>query len=307
MEKLIECVMNVSEGRDRQKLETIASQIDDVSNAFLLDCAVDAAHNRAVLSFIGTPESVLGAAFAAVQVAVRLIDLRIHRGVHPRIGAVDVVPFTPLRGVSMAECVDVAARLGQRIATRLGVPVYLYGEAARIRNRRDLSRVREGEFERLEELIRVDPARSPDFGEDRLHPTAGAAAVGARGLLIAYNVYLKTADVTLSQKVAARIRGAGSGLESVRALGFYIDHKGLAQVSMNVTDYQKASLSEVLQRVQQEALLLQTDVHSSEIVGLVPRCALVSGSPEFLKLEGFHSGQILEYRIEQVLKSACTD
>ena len=299
--------MNVSEGRDHRKLETITSQIDDVSDAFLLDCAADAAHHRAVLSFIGTPESILKAAFAALQVAVRLIDLRNHRGVHPRIGAVDVIPFTPLLGVSMAECVDVAERLGQRIATKLEVPVYLYGEAARSRDRRDLSWLRQGEYESLEKRIGVDPARSPDYGENRLHPTAGATAVGARGLLIAYNVYLKTANVRLAQKIAASVRESGGGLEGVRALGFYIDHKGLAQVSMNLTDYQKTSLSEVLERVQQEALLLQTDVHSSEIVGLVPRGALVSAPPESLKLEGFHSGQILEGRIEQVLKSASTN
>lgn len=303
MQEIVECVMNVSEGRDAAKLEAIAAEIEALPSAFLLSCAADPDHHRSVLSFIGTPASILEAAFGAVKKAVQLIDLRTHRGVHPRIGAVDVIPFVPIRGISMQECEAIARRLGKRIAQELQVPVYLYGEAATRPERRDLSVIRKGQFEGLVQEIKVNRAKKPDFGPNSLHPTAGATMIGARRPLIAYNICLNTSDDVVARKIAARIRESGGGIPGVKALGFYIDSKGLSQVSMNVTEYHETSLLKIFKRVGEEARRFQTEVVCSEIVGLVPQGALRKVMIRTLKLENFHSSQILEKRIAEVLGS----
>ncbi|MCH8319536.1 MAG: glutamate formimidoyltransferase [Acidobacteria bacterium] len=304
MQQIVECVMNVSEGRDTLKLETIAQKIEAVPSAFLLDHSADPDHHRTVFSFIGTPASIFAASFAAVKKAVQLIDMREHQGVHPRIGAVDVVPFVPVQNVSMKECVAVAHRLGKKISQTLQIPVYFYSEAALRPDRKHLSTIRKNQFEGLHEQIKSDPRRKPDLGPDCLHPTAGATVIGARQPLIAFNIYLNTSDVGRARKIAGLIRESGGGLAGVKALGFYIERKGLAQVSMNVTHYRKTSLLKIFKKVQKEARRLQTEPVWSEIIGLVPQDAINPRTIRTLHLENFHSGQILENRIAEVMNNA---
>jgi glutamate formiminotransferase len=301
MQQIVECVMNISEGRNAAKLEAIAQEIETAPNTFLLDDSADPDHNRTVLSFIGTPSSIFDATFAAVKRAVQLIDMREHQGVHPRIGAVDVIPFVPVQNVSIKECVAVAHRLGKKISQDLRIPVYLYAEAALHPDRKHLSLIRKGQFEGLKEQIKLDPKRKPDFGPDCLHPTAGATAIGARQPLIAFNIYLNTSDVAQAREIAGLVRESGGGLPGVKALGFYIERKGLAQVSMNVTDCRRTPLLKIFKRVQKEARRLQTEPVSSEIIGLVPEGAIDQRTVAALQLENFHPGQILENRIRALI------
>ncbi len=304
MQQIVECVMNVSEGRDTLKLETIARKIEAVPSALLLEHSADPDHHRTIFSFIGTPSSIFAASFAAVKKAGQLIDMRKHQGVHPRIGAVDVVPFIPVQNVSMKECVAVAHRLGKKISQTLQIPVYFYAEAALRADREHLSAIRKDQFEGLDEQIKSDPRRKPDLGPGCLHPTAGATAIGARQPLIAFNIYLNTADVGQARKIAGLIRESGGGLAGVKALGFYIERKGLAQVSMNVTHYRKTSLLKIFKKVQKEARRLQTEPVWSEIIGLVPRDTINPRTIKILHLKNFHSGQILENRIAEVMNHA---
>ena len=304
MQQIVECVMNVSEGRDAVKLEAIAQKIETAPSTFLLDYSADPDHHRTVFSFIGTPSSIFDAAFAAVRKAVQLIDMREHRGVHPRIGAVDVIPFVPVRKVSMEECVTVAHQLGEKVSQALQIPVYFYAEAALSPDREHLSIIRKDQFEGLKERIKSDPRRKPDLGPDCLHPTAGATAIGARQPLIAFNIYLNTPDVGPAQEIAGLIRASGGGLPGVKALGFYIERKGLTQVSMNVTHYRKTSLLKIFKRVQQEARRLLTEPVSSEIIGLIPQEAINPRTVKTLHLESFHPGQILENRIAEMTNHA---
>ena len=289
--------MNVSEGRDALTLESIARKIETIPGVFLLELSADPDHHRSLFSFIGTPSSIFAASFAAVKEAGQLIDMRDHQGVHPRIGAVDVVPFVPVQNVSMKECVAVAHRLGKKISQTLQIPVYFYAEAALRPDREYLSVIRKDQFEGLDEQIKSDPRRKPDLGPGCLHPTAGATAIGARQTLIAFNIYLNTSDVGQAQKIAGLIRESGGGLVGVKALGFYIERKGLAQVSMNVTLYHKTSLLKIFKKVQKEARRLQAEPVWSEIIGLVPQDAINPRTIRTLHLENFHSGQILENRI----------
>ena len=304
MQQIVECVMNVSEGRDTLKLETIARKIEAVPSAFLLDHSADPDHHRTVFSFIGTPSSIFDASFAAVKKAGQLIDMREHQGVHPRIGSVDVVPFVPVQNVSMKECVAVAHRLGKKISQTLQIPVYFYAEAALSPDREHLSGIRKDQFEGLHLRIKSDPRRKPDLGPGCLHPTAGATAIGARQPLIAFNIYLNTSDVGQAREIAGLIRESGGGLAGVKALGFYIERKGLVQVSMNVTHYRKTSLLTIFKKVQKEARRLQTEPVWSEIVGLVPQDAINPRTIRILHLKNFHSGQILENRIADVMNHA---
>ncbi len=241
MKRIIECVMNVSEGRDDMKLKAIAEQIEKISDTFLLDYSADSAHHRTVFTFIGTPDSISEVTFKVVKKAMQLIDLREHKGVHPRIGAVDVIPFIPIRGVNIKDCVRIAHDLGRRIASDLEVPVYFYGEAATHIGRRELSPIRKGEFEGLSQRVIFDSTRKPDFGSNLLHCSAGAIAIGVRNALIAYNIFLNTSDVEVAKKIAIHIRESSGGLVGVKALGFYIGYKDLAQVSMHDSNYQHTS------------------------------------------------------------------
>ena len=306
MTQTVESVMNVSEGRDLSRLQKIAQSIQAVPDAFLLDCHADADHHRSVFSAIGTPASVAEAALAAVEAAVGLIDLRKHKGVHPRIGAVDVLPFVPIRDVSMEECICIAHETGREIARRWEIPVYFYGEAALTPSRRSLAEIRRGQFEGLSKEILENPRRRPDCGPSRLHPTAGAIAVGARIPLIAFNIYLDVPDPDPARQIAFRVREGGGGLPGIRALGLYLERRQGAQVSMNVTDYRTAGLVDVFNRVREEARRLGCDVASSEIVGLVPQDALPEDTVEHIHLEGFAASKVLENRIAAALDHKCS-
>ena len=295
--EIVECVPNFSEGRRKEVVDAIAAAISSVKGTKLLDVEMDANHNRAVVSFIGDRKAVAEAAFLGARKAVELIDLNVHRGEHPRIGALDVCPLIPISGVTMEDCVAVARALGERIARELKVPVYLYEEAATRPDRRALPNIRKGEFEGLREEVRTNPDRAPDFGPPELHPTAGASVVGARPPLIAYNVNLGTADVKVAKAIAKLVREKDGGLPAVRALGFELKDRGLVQVSMNLVNYKVTSVVAAFDTVSRHAAERHVPVVASEIVGLVPEEALPPNPVERLRLENFHSDQIFENRL----------
>ncbi len=297
MDEIIECVPNVSEGRRKEVLDQLADAVAAVPGVKMLDIDADPAHNRAVLTFVGTGAAVAEAAFVLAAVAAKLIDLKHHKGEHPRMGATDVVPFVPVRGATMADCVAIARGVGERIGRELSIPVFLYAEAATRSERRNLPDVRRGEFEGLRELIGKDPSKTPDFGPNRIHPTAGATAVGARPFLIAYNVNLSTRDLVVAREIASKVREKDGGLPAVRALGFDLSDRGLVQVSMNLVDFSKTPPAAAFAAVAKEALARGVAVHGSEIVGLVPLNALPANAVQNLKLEGFSSEQILEIKV----------
>ena len=294
--QLIECVPNFSEGRRPEIVDEIAGAIISVPGIRVLDRSSDASHNRSVITFVGAPAAAKRAAFAAVQKASELIDMEKHHGEHPRIGAADVVPFIPISGVTMEECVMLARELGLEIGEKLGIPVYLYEEAALSEDRRNLAAVRRGEYEGLKEAI-SEPGRRPDFGPPRLHPAAGAVALGARPPLIAYNINLDCSDVTIARKIARSIRGSGGGYPSIKALGVLIEETDTAQVTINVCNYRLVSLARVFETVKSEAARYGVGISSSEIVGLLPMEALLDAAAFYLRLHDFHPGQVLEKRL----------
>jgi len=300
-EKLVECVPNFSEGRREEVVEAIVAALIAVPGVVLLDREMDADHNRCVITLAGAPEAVLDGAFHGIREAVRRIDLTRHRGEHPRMGAADVVPFVPLRGATMEECVALAERLGRRVGEELDVPVYLYERAARRPERRDLAAVRKGEFEGLREEIGREPSRDPDFGPRRIHPTAGAVAIGARPFLVAYNVNLATGDLKVAKDIAAKVREKGGGLRSVKALGFELRERGLVQVSMNLTDCTVNGMGEAWAAVARLAAEAGVGVVESEIVGLVPQEAVDRAAAAGLRIRGFDRGLIVENRLAERL------
>jgi glutamate formiminotransferase/formiminotetrahydrofolate cyclodeaminase len=295
--KLVECVPNFSEGRRKEIVEEIVNEIRSVEGTKLLDMEMDSDHNRSVVTFVGGPEACVEAAFLAVKKARDLIDLNVHRGEHPRMGATDVVPFVPLEDITVQECVGLAERLGERIANELGIPVFLYEEAARRPERRNLATVRKGQFEGLRETVRTDPDRAPDFGDPELHATAGATAVGVRKVLVAYNVNLGTSDINVAKRIAKSVRARGGGLTNVKALGFELKERGIVQVSMNLTDYEKSSIFEAYELVKLYADRYGVPVIGSEIVGLVPEKALIDVTNFYLKLENFKLDQVIETKL----------
>lgn len=304
MERIIECVMNVSEGRDLSRLGAIEAAIETVPGARLLHRTADPDHHRAVLTLAGGPTAVTEAAYAAIRKAAQLIDLRLHRGVHPRIGAADVVPLVPLRGVTLDECAELARRLGQRVADRLRIPVYLYEAAALRPDRKSLPEIRNLGFERLREEIAANPFRVPDYGPSRLHSTGGAVVIGARPILIAFNMYLAPPDLGVAREVARLLREKEGGLPGVRSLAFRLEGPGEVQISVNLVDYRSTSLREVFDRAAVEAGRRSCTVVRSQIVGLVPADALGEGDVEHLRLEGFHAGLILEHRLREAFEPA---
>ena len=253
MNRLIECVPNFSEGRDLAKVDALVDAMSGVPGAWILDRTSDADHNRSVITLAGNPEAVAEAAIRGAGKAAELIDMTHQTGVHPRIGATDVIPFVPLEGVSMEECVALARHVGQELWDRYRIPVYFYEAAATRPERVKLENVRKGQFEGLREDALRDPDRSPDIGEPRLHPTAGATAVGARKLLIAYNIYLNTSDVSVAREIARAIRSSSGGLPHVKAIGVEMKTRGLAQVSINLTDFELTPLHRVFEMVKREA------------------------------------------------------
>lgn len=297
MDRLIECVPNFSEGRRPEVVEQICARIRAVPGVRLLDQEMDASHNRAVVTFVGPPEAVAEAAFRAAQAAAALIDMREHRGAHPRIGATDVIPFVPVRGVTMEECVAVARAVGARLGNELGIPVYLYEEAAMRPERRNLADVRRGEYEGLAAEVATNPARAPDFGPAVLGP-AGATAVGARPFLIAYNVYLGTADLEVANAIARAVRHQSGGLRYVKALGVAVDRPGQVQVSMNLTDYRRTPIHRVMALIRDMAAHYGVPVLESEIVGLTPVEALVDVARYELQLRRMTPEQVLENRLQ---------
>ena len=297
MAEIVECVPNFSEGRRKEVVDAIASAIASVRGVRLLDQEMDANHNRCVLTFIGDRTSVVEGALAGARKAVELIDMNHHQGEHPRIGALDVLPFVPVAGVTMDDCVRIARVAGQRIASELGVPVYLYEAAATRPDRKDLPNIRRGEYEGLKAEIGTDPERKPDFGEARMHPTAGATVVGARPILIAYNVNLATKDVRVAKRIAKAIRESDGGLPAVRAKGFELADRGLVQVSMNLIDYRTTSPLRVFEEIRRLAAAEGVSIAESEVVGLLPLEPLLEGATAQFKLANFHRSQILETRL----------
>lgn len=296
MGKIVQCVPNFSEGRRVEVIDKIIGAIKSVPGVKLLDYSYEQSHNRSVVTFIGAPEPVLEAAFQGAKQAAGLIDMARHSGEHPRMGAADVIPFIPVLGVSMEECIELAKKLGRRLAGELNIPVYLYEEAAARPERKNLSAVRRGQYEGLLTAIK-EPGREPDFGPARVHPQAGVTAVGARPPLIAFNINLDTADVAIAKKIARAIRGSSGGFPSVKALGIMIEETGKAQVTINVCNYRQVPLHRVFELVKREASRYGAAVTGSEIIGLTPLDALVDAAEFYLQLCGFDRGQVLEKRL----------
>jgi len=297
--RLVECVPNFSEGRRPEVLDEIVGAMTAVEGVRLLDREMDADHNRAVVTIIGDPDVVLEGVFKGIEKARDLIDLTKHEGEHPRMGATDVCPFVPVSEVTMDECVELAKKLGERVGSELDIPVFLYEAAATRPTRQNLAKVRKGQFEGLRDEIGTNPAKEPDFGPNRIHPTAGAIAIGAREFLVAFNINLGTDDIKIAKRIAKSIRHAGGGLRYVKAMGFEIKDRGIVQVSMNMVHYKGTPLFRVFELVKSEAERYGVPVIGSEIVGLVPLDALVDCADFFLRLENFDRDLILENRLSE--------
>jgi glutamate formiminotransferase len=300
-DRIVECVPNLSEGRSTAVVDQLVEAIEAVDGALVLGTHVDADHNRSVITFVAQPGSVVDAAVSVVARAAKLIDLRKHAGVHPRMGACDVLPFVPVRGITVEECVQLAHQAGARIANELEIPVYFYESAALRPERVNLADVRRGGFELLRAQITL-PERAPDVGPAKIHESAGACIVGVRPFLIAYNVNLKTNDIRVAKRIARAVRGRDGGIPHLKALGFELSSRGIVQVSMNLTSYEHTNLHHAFEAVRREADRLGVEVLSSEIVGLVPQAALDSDTAEALKIENYSAELILENRIASAIE-----
>jgi glutamate formiminotransferase len=297
--KLVECVPNFSEGRRPEVLDAILGEMTAVDGVRLLDSEMDADHNRAVVTIVGEPEAVLEGVFRGMAKAKELIDLTTHEGEHPRMGATDVVPFVPVKGVTMDDCVELARQLGERVGRELEIPVFLYESAARRPERQNLAKVRKGQFEGLRDEIGTNPEREPDFGPNRIHPTAGVTAIGARPFLVAYNINLGTTDLSVAKAIAKAIRHSSGGLRHVKAMGFAIKDRNIVQVSINMVNFKGTPLFRVFEMVRSEAERYGVPVIGSEVVGLVPVDALVDCAEFYLRLEDFQRDQVLENRLSE--------
>ena len=295
---LVECVPNISEGRDLARIDAIVSAVRAVPGVLFLHRTSDRDHNRTVLTFAGPPQAVSEAAFQAVSKSAQLIDLNQHRGVHPRLGALDVLPFVPLAGVSMKDCVDLARSTGARIWNELSLPVYFYEEAAIRSDRMKLEDVRRGQFEGISQAAMEDPAKKPDLGGPQLHKTAGAVIVGARKILVAFNINLDSNDLTVAKNIAKRIRASGGGYPGVKALGLSLPSQNCVQVSMNITDFKSVPVHVVVAAVERLAAEQGVTIRNSELIGLLPRKAVELAAAASLKLSDFESARILENQID---------
>lgn len=303
MPTIVECIPNFSEGRDAATIEALTAAVRSVPGVGLLDRTSDPDHHRSVLTFAGEPDAVCEAAFQAIRVATERIDLRRHEGVHPRIGATDVVPFVPLQGATMEDCVQLAHRLGERVGTELQIPVFLYEQAARHPDRARLESVRRGGLPGLRARMAADQNWQPDLGPSRLHETAGAIVIGARAPLIAFNVNLRTADLTIAKAIAKTVRQSSGGLACVKALGLPLAIRSLVQVSMNLTDYRVTSMATAFLAVKTEAAKFGVDIAGSELIGLVPQAALDQAAAAFLQLERFDPSSTLETKLLAALSA----
>jgi glutamate formiminotransferase len=300
MPGLIECVPNFSEGRRPEVVEEIVRAIGQIDGVTVLDHSSDETHNRSVVTFAGSADAVVKAATAGVGRALELIDMEQHTGAHPRIGSVDVIPFVPLGGTRIEECVDLARRFGEQIATRFDLPVYLYGEAAIRPDRRRLADVRRGQYEAIRDEIATNPDRAPDFGPSRTHPRGGAVAVGARKPLIAFNINLTTDDVGVARMIATTIRESSGGMPAVQAMGVLLENPGqpsMAQVSMNLVDWERTGIAAVVREVRRLAREAGADIDHCELIGLAPTGALLEVAADALRLRDFSPDQALELRL----------
>ena len=298
--QLIECVPNFSEGRRSEVIEAIVAPFRQRPGCFLLDYRADRDHNRLVVSLVGEPAPVQEALLEAAKAAIGHIDLTQHRGGHPRMGAVDVIPFVPLWNLTMERCVELVRSFGRRYYEETGVPVYFYEEAARRPERRGLEVIRRGQFEALKEEI-TRPERHPDVGEPRLHPSAGATVIGARRFLVAFNVNLGTGDLEVARRIARAVRASSGGLCHVKGIGVALKERGLVQVSLNIVDYEKNALYRVLELIRMEAKRWGVEVVESEVYGMVPAAALLESASYYLRLAGFDPSQVIELRLLELL------
>jgi glutamate formiminotransferase len=297
MVEIVECVPNFSEGRRPEVVEALRASIASVPGVRVLDVESDRDHNRSVITFVGDRRAVAEGALAGARAAVERIDMNRHEGAHPRVGALDVLPFVPITGVTMEDCTELARSVGKRIAEELGVPVYLYERAATRPERRALPDVRQGGYEGLREAIERDPERRPDFGPQRLHSTAGATIVGARPVLIAWNVNLKSSDEGLARRIARTIRERDGGLPAVRAKGFALRERGIVQVSMNMLDYTVTSLARAYDAIEAEASKAGVEILESEMIGLVPLEAVLDATRARFQFANLRREQVLEVRL----------
>jgi len=299
LREIVECVPNFSTS-DPKTVELILNQIKKTKNAFLLDHTFDDYYNRLVVSFVGDKESVLEAALNAAFKAVELIDMRKHKGQHPRIGAVDVVPFIPVKNVAMKDCVELARKFGETVAKKCGVPVYLYGAAAEP-ERRNLDWIRKGEYERLVEMI-VKPERKPDFGPARAHPTAGATITGARKVMAGFNVNLGTADLKIAKKIAKALHAEKGGFSNVKAMAAFIPEKNITQIGMSVTDFEKTPLYRVFELLKVEAARYNVPIIGSEFCGMAPSKALIDIAAYYLKIDNLTEYRVLEMAVQNAME-----
>ena len=297
MAKLMECIPNISEGRRPEIVQAIADEVRAVPGVTLIDVSSDASHNRSVITFLGDPEQVAEAAFRLAKAAVEKIDLRVHEGEHPRMGAVDVIPFVPIREIDMSECVELSKTLGKRLADELDLPVFLSEESASAPHRKNLAAIRKGQFEGMAEKV-LDEQWHPDFGGNRIHPSAGVVAVGARQPLIAVNINLDTPDVSIAKRIAKIIREKDGGFRAVKALGVMLEERNIAQVSINMCDYRQTPLYRVLEFVRFEAARYGVRVVGTEIIGLSPMMALIDAADYYMQIEKFDAQkQVLENQL----------
>ena len=305
MQTIVECVPNFSEGRDAKIVDAIIQALTAGLEVYLLDKEMDADHNRSVITLVGSRDHIGEAALRGIGKALELIDLTRHQGAHPRLGATDVVPFIPIWGVTLQDCIRIAEHVAEETWRRFKIPTYLYEEAARNPERKNLENIRRGQFEGVRDEVRTNPERLPDFGppfaQAQLHPTAGATVVGARKVLIAYNINLNTPDVAVAKSIARKIRASSGGLPCVKAMGVDLKARNLAQVSMNLTDFETTSIGAAFDAVAREAAAQSVTVAGSEIVGLVPQRALEGAAVHYLKIENYHSDLIIENRMARVL------
>ncbi len=300
MKKIVESVPNFSEGRREEVVLAIVEEAKKIKDVYVIDWSMDHDHNRSVVTLVGDPDRMVEALFNMVSKAKQLIDLTNHTGEHPRMGATDVIPFVPIRNISVKECVELSKTLGKKIADELKIPVYLYEKSATKESRKNLSNIRKGQFEGFFEKIK-DDEWIPDFGPREVHPTAGVTAVGAREFLIAYNVYLDTTNVEIATKIAKAVRHLSGGFRFVKALGFEIKERSAVQVSMNLTNFKKTPIFRVFETIKREAMRYGVNVTSSEIIGMVPMQAFVDVADFYLQLENFDQSRIIENKLLDIL------
>ena len=299
--QLIECVPNFSEGRRQDVIDEIVNCFKGKRGVYLLDHRADEDHNRLVISLVGAPAPIQEALLEAAKVALKHIDMNAHQGGHPRIGAVDVVPFTPIKGITMEECIELAHSFGERYYKETGISVYFYEDAALRPERKRLEVIRKGQYEVLKDEAKTNPDRRPDIGEACLHPTAGATVIGARKFLVAFNVNLDTPDVNIAKKIAAAVRASSGGFCHVKGIGLALEERGITQVSMNLVDYEKNSLYRVLETIRMEAKRWGVGIVETEVYGMIPVNAILESAAYYLQIAGFDPEQVLELRLLELM------